>query len=125
MKTTTAECPYCGQMRTVMISENLDPADELYAAQMEAIAACNCVRGAAARNKNKILQIAEEHIEEVLRASHPDAADIFQEVKEAVYEGKIRKLTVREGSGGKAELKRTKEGISVSFEKTNKTELST
>ena len=125
MKTTTAECPYCGQMRTVMVPENLYPDEELYAAQLEAIATCNCTQGAAARNKNQILQIAEQHIEGVLRTEHPDAADLFQEMKEAVYEGRIKKLTVREGSGGKAELKRTKDGISVSFEKTNKTELST
>ena len=125
MQTTTAECPYCGQIRTVMIPDGLDSKEELYCAQLEAIATCNCTQGAAARNKNKILQIAEDHIEDVLREAHPDAADLFQEAKEAVYDGRIRKLSVREGSGGKAELKRTKDGISVSYEKTNKTELST
>ena len=125
MKTMTAECPYCGQIRTVMVPEGMDPDDELYAAQLEAIQTCNCMQGAAARNRNEVIRIAERHIEDVLRTEHPDAADLFQEAKEAVYEGRIKKLTVREGTGGKAELKRTKDGISVSFEKTNKTELTT
>ena len=89
MQTTTAECPYCGQIRTVMIPDDLDPQEELYCAQLEAIASCNCTQGAAVRNKNKILRIAEDHIEDVLRAAHPDAADLFQEAKEAVYDGSV------------------------------------
>lgn len=125
MKTMTAECPCCGQIRTVMVPEGLDPDVELFEAQREAMATCNCMQGEAARVKDTVLSMADQHIEDVLRSEHPDAADLFQEAKEAVYEGRIKKMTVREGSGGKAELKRTKDGIAVSFEKTSKTELST
>lgn len=125
MKTMTAECPYCGQIRTVMVPEGLDPGAELYEAQREAMATCNCMQGEAARVKDTVLSMADQHIEDVLRSEHPDAADIFQQAKTLVFEGKVKKLTIREGSGGKAELKRTKDGISVSYEKTNKTELST
>lgn len=125
MKTMTAECPYCGQLRTVEIRGDLTPEQELYEAQFEAIMTCNCMQGKAHRLKNNILTTANQHIEDVLRELHPEAADLFQEAKEAVYEGRIKKMTVREGSGGKAELKRTKDGIAVSFEKTSKTELST
>lgn len=125
MKTMTAECPYCGQIRTVEVSEGMTPQEELYEAQLEAIMTCNCMQGESARVKETVLAMADQHIEDVLRAEHPDAADLFQRAKNLVFEGKIKKLTIREGSGGKAELKRTKDGIAVSFEKTSKTELST
>lgn len=125
MKTVTAECPYCGQVRTVMVNEGLDPETEIYEAQQEAIRTCTCMNGEGARRKGEVLDLAQQHIEDILREEHPECANIFQRMKEDVYEGRIRKLTIDEGSGGKAILKRTNAGISVSYEKKNKTELTT
>ena len=125
MKNLTAECPYCGQMHTVMIPEGLEPKEEEYQAQAEALAICNCMAGKEARKRTEILTLADQHIEDLLRDNHPEAADVFQQMKEAVLEGRIRKLTISEEGGGKAEMKRSKSGISVAYEMKNKTELST
>lgn len=125
MKERTAACMYCGQMRIVQIPEGLPRDDEERAAILEASKICNCMLGQSARAKAEVLDLADEHIEQILRAEHPVSADMFQMMKEHVFDGRIQKLTIREGSGGKAEMKRTKSGISVSFEKTNKAELQT
>ena len=125
MKEYTAPCAYCGQVRVVEIPEGMTPEDDEYLAIKEASRQCNCMAGEGPRQKASVLETADDHIEQILRAEHPEAADIFQQMKEFVYEGRIRKLTIREGNGGKAEMKRTKGGISVSYEKTNKTELQT
>lgn len=125
MKTTTAECPYCGQIRTVMIPEDLEPEDEILEAQKEAIRTCKCMNGEGARRKAETLELATDHIEQILRESHPECANIFQRMKEDVYDGRIRKLTIDEGTGGKAIMKRTNAGISVSYEKKQKTALTT
>lgn len=125
MKTMTSECPYCGQIRTVMIPEGLAPEDELYEAQKEVIRTCTCANGEGARRKTEVIDLAQQHIEDILRKEHPECANAFQRMKEEVYDGRIRKLTIDEGSGGKAILKRTNAGISVSYEKKNKTELTT
>ena len=125
MKTVTAECAYCGQVRTVMIPEGLAPEDEIFEAQKEAIRTCTCANGEGARRKTEAIELAQQHIEDILRDEHPECANVFQRMKEAVYEGRIRKLTIDEGTGGKAILKRTNAGISVSYEKKNKTELTT
>lgn len=125
MKEYTAPCAYCGQVRVVMIPEGMEPEDDERAGVMEATRVCNCMLGAAARARTEVLTLADDHIEQILRADHPDIADIFQRMKEIVFDGQIRKISIREDGGGKAEMKRTKGGISVSFEKTNKTELQT
>ena len=125
MKERVAPCMYCGQMRVVQVPEGMPKEEEDRAATVEASKMCNCMLGQSARAKAEVLDLADEHIEQILRAEHPVSADMFQMMKEHVFDGRIQKLTIREGSGGKAEMKRTKSEISVSFEKTNKTELQT
>ena len=122
---TTAACPYCGQNHMVQIPEGMPIEAEAMAAVTEATRICTCPQGQRARIKQVCLDRAEQHIEDILREQHPEAADIFQRMKEEVFEGRIQKLTIREGTGGRAELRRTKEGIAVSFQKTTKTELQT
>ena len=125
MKEYTAPCAYCGQVRVVQIPEGMEPDDDERAAIIEATKMCNCMRGKEAREKSEVLETAADHIEQILRADHPAIADTFRRMAEVVYDGKVRKITIREDSGGKAEMKRTKGGISVSYEKTQKTELQT
>jgi len=125
MKEYTGICAYCGQARLVEIPEGMDPEDEARAAGMEATKLCNCMAGKEYRKRSEVLDLADSHIEQIFRADHPDIADIFQNMKELIYDGRVKKLSIREGTGGKAEMKQTRSGISVSFERTNKTELNT
>ena len=96
-----------------------------FAAQKEVILSCNCKEGQQGRMRIRVMDNAETGIEEMFRTKLPATADLFQAAKDAVYEGSVDKIVIKDENGGTAKMSMTKAGIKVTYTKTNVTELST
>lgn len=112
----TGSCRFCGQSRMIELSEDEwlalikshgmgaeDIAD--YIAAQE----CGCKEGRKWRHTTAVLNLTGENIEALFREKLPDLADILQEAKSIVWEGKIKRLTAKTQESGTAYMYR-KEG---------------
>lgn len=121
----TAACPFCGQMRMVQIPDDIPEECRDAAAQSEAILCCDCREGESARQRYRIMSIAQENIEGMFRNKYPDIADLLLQAVEMIYERTVKKITVTEPGGGVASMHFSKSGIVVEWRVTKKQEAAT
>ena len=115
---TVGVCKYCGQSR-IYDYELEDP-------DAEATRDCVCQAGESWRERERILNAAEENIDAIFADHYPEVAEAFQELKGSVYDGKIGRVTFRLPGGATARLwMPSATAMKVDFKKTTVTELST
>lgn len=115
---TVGVCKFCGQSRVY----DYTPEDP----DLEATRDCHCYEGGPWREREKVLNAAEQNIDAMFGDHFPEVAEAFQALKENVYDGKIGRITIKLPGGATARLwMPSASAMKVDFKQTTVTELST
>ena len=118
----TGCCRFCGQTKMIELTEDewlqeiihtdLDPQE---IADIIAMEQCTCREGESWRHARQIMEQSRGHIEFLFREKYPEIADIFQEAKTLVWEGRIKKITASTQDSGTAVMYRSNEKLEIKF----------
>lgn len=129
-KNATGECTFCGQQKILQLTEdewleaiaetNMKPqqiADE-YASRH-----CNCKEGMDWRTEQLVMDKCQMDIEDMFSENHPEIASAFQEIKEPVYKGTIKRAVFKTPTGDVASMYKTGGNIELKFVKKMETKV--
>lgn len=115
-------CYFCGQQAVMELPEsewqtaievNQKSAEEL--ADDYATEQCNCKEGMDWRAEREIMTKCAMDIDLMLGESYPEIAQIFQEAKGWIYQGKNKRIIVQTKDNGTASMYKTGANIEIKF----------
>ena len=128
----TGCCAFCGQNRVIEMSEDewLDRIQKTNRsgqniADYMACRECTCRDGREWRAEQESIEKAHENIEGLFGENYPEIVDALSQNVGAVWERKIKRITVMTPEKYQATMERKKNAIRIHFKETRETEMTT